>query len=307
MAHTQLPSDHKGKAVCIDSVCHSYDDPRTGGKKVVLADIDLMVTRGEFVSLVGPSGCGKSTLLRLIIGQELVQSAKCFDVFGSPVGVPDCRRGVVFQQYTLQPHLTVFQNVKLGLLLQVPFRKLVSPQWHKEVKATVEKYLKKMRLEGTAHKYPHELSGGMRQRVAIAQTLVTVEQFGMPQILCMDEPFGALDPGTREEMQVFLLSLWEQHKMTVIFVTHDLSEAVFLASRVIVLSPFWRSDYEDVGQGSRIVVDLSLSALAQSTAIKQSPDFAKTVRSILDRGFDPAKRQHVNEFNLHHPDALITA
>ncbi|MFA6446023.1 MAG: ABC transporter ATP-binding protein [Candidatus Paceibacterota bacterium] len=290
--------------VHIESAFHGYNDDTLGRKKIVLHNIDLVVDRGEFVCMVGPSGCGKSTLLKLVTGQERVQVAHHFDVLNHPVGFPDKHRGVVFQKYTLQPHLTVEGNVMLGLELQASIPQLISPRWRKEARKIVARYIERMRLSDAKDKYPRELSGGMQQRAAIAQTLVTVDLFKTPSILCMDEPFGALDPGTREDMQVLILELWEKYKMTVFFVTHDLEEAVFLASRIIVLSQFWTSDKPaDKQEGSRIVMDIALERKAMSTLVKKTPEFGALVKRILDEGFNPRHRSHVDNFNqnLLHP------
>lgn len=290
-----------GKAICIDSAYHGY------GPKVVLGNVDLQVKSGEFLCLVGPSGCGKSTLLRLITGQERIQKARRFDVLGQKVGLPDYRRGVVFQNYSLVPHLTVLENVLLGLKYQASFRNLISPKWRSEAKKKVLEYLEKVRLSDAADRYPNELSGGMRQRVSIAQTLITIDLFGMPKILCMDEPYGALDPATREEMQIFILELWEKYGITVVFVTHDIEEAVFLGTRVIILSQYWRSDLPLEKQaGSRIVHDIPLPRHALSTKVKLTTEFAMTVAEIRETGFSGTKRRHVNEFNLNHPDSFQT-
>jgi len=289
------------KTIFIDSLYHSY------GAKTVLCNVDLQIQRGEFVSLVGPSGCGKSTLLRLITGQELVKKAHSFSVLGRKSAFPDRRRGVVFQGYTLADHMTVLENVMLGLNYQASCFELLSPSWRKKAKKITLEYLEKVRLTDSANKYPHEMSGGMRQRAAIAQTLITIDLFQMPQILCMDEPYGALDPATREEMQIFILELWEKYKVTVLFVTHDIEEAVFLGTRLIVLSQFWKSDLQDKNQqGSRIVFDTRLAPHALSTTVKQTSDFQKMVATVLDSGFSGTKRRHVKEFNLTHPDSFQT-
>jgi NitT/TauT family transport system ATP-binding protein len=298
------PAVNGKETLHIENNFHSYPEPQ-GGSKRVLTNVDLILDSGEFACLVGPSGCGKSTLLRLITGQERIQQAKHFDVFGRPVGFPDKSRGVVFQQYTLLPNLSVLNNVRLGLEFQANLHDLWRPKWRKEARDISMKYIERMRLTDAANKYPQELSGGMRQRVAIAQTLVTIEMFGMPKLLCMDEPFGALDPGTREDMQVLLLQLWEEYKMTVIFVTHDLEEAAFLSSRLLVLSQFWKSD-KDNGEkaaGARIVMDIPLEKKAMSTEVKKTAEFGALIAHVLDVGFNPKHRRHVAEFNadLRHP------
>ena len=296
--------------IIVESAYHGYPDEKiSGGRKVVLNNVDLKVRAGEFLTMVGPSGCGKSTLLRLITGQEQVNTALQFQIMGGPAGFPDRRRGVVFQNYTLAPHLTVLGNILLSLKYQAdPWRELWSPKWNRQAKLLAEEYLKKIRLVGAGDKYPHELSGGMKQRVAIAQTLVTIDLFEMPKVLCMDEPYGALDPSTREELQVFILELWEKYKTTVIFVTHDIEEAVFLGSRIITLSQFWQSDIssDSIRAGARIVFDQLLPRQAFSTKVKTTPEFTAMVAKVLEQGFRPEHRIHVSKFNLSHPDSFQT-
>jgi len=294
-------AEPNGKVVCIDSLVHGY------GPKVILNNVDLQIRKGEFVSLVGPSGCGKSTLLRLITGQEQVQDAHRFDILGKEAGLPDRRRGVVFQNYSLAPHLTVLDNVLLGLKYQASIFQLLSPGWRKQAKKISLEYLEKMRLADAIDRFPGELSGGMRQRAAIAQTLITIDFFKMPEILCMDEPYGALDSSTREDLQIFLLELWEKYKKTVIFVTHDLEEAVFLGTRVIVLSQFWKSDMPAEKQvGARIVFDSPLAPHALSTQAKKTKEFGEMVARVKDSGINDTKRQHVRDFNLTHEDSFQT-
>ncbi len=163
-------------------------------------------------------------------------------------------------------------------------------------------YLERMRLAEHADKYPHQLSGVMQQRVAIAQSLVLKSN-----ILMMDEPFGALDPDTREQMQLFLLELWETDKMTVFFVTYDLEEAAYLGTRVLVLSQYYDDDRDaSVRPGAKIVADWQLPRAALATEVKRSAEFKKLVESIRREGFDPANRRHVAQFNLSHPHAFRT-
>jgi NitT/TauT family transport system ATP-binding protein len=164
--------------------------------------------------------------------------------------------------------------------------------WIKEA----ENFLERMRLAEHANKYPHELSGGMQQRVAIAQALIM-----KPKITLMDEPFGALDPGTREDMQVFLLELWEQYDMTIFFVTHDLEEALFLGTRIIVLSPYYTVD-DGCAEGAKIVMDRKLPG-PSSTRVKYSPEFNKLLEEVKLRGFVKEYRRHISEFDLSHPDS----
>ncbi len=297
------------EAIHLEDAYHGYYDAANGRVKTVLNDIDLIVSRGEFVSLVGPSGCGKSTLLKLFTGQEIVQRAEHFEVLGKLPSFPDRTRGVVFQNYGIAPHLTVLRNILLGLEFQAGILQRFSRSWWKQARDMARKYLDDMRLSDAGDKYPTELSGGMRQRVAIAQTLITIDLFGMPDLICMDESYGALDASTREDLQIFILKLWERYKKTVIFVTHNLEEAVFLGTRVVVLSQFWTSDLPpDQQEGSRIVMDIPLEPHAMSTDVKQTPEFKELTKYILDRGFNPKQRHHVAEFNadLRHPNAFST-
>ena len=190
----------------------------------VVPDLDA---KGEFVGILGPSGCGKSTILRLIAGLRPQHPATCGDVlvFGKPVEHPGPDRGMVFQDYTSFDHRDVLDNVAFGLECQGVARKVryeLAREWIGKVGLSVEH---------DRYKYPHELSGGMRQRVAIAQTLIL-----RPRIILMDEPFGALDPMTRMNMQDLLLDLWRQTQATVFFVTHSIEEAVFLSDRIYVVS-----------------------------------------------------------------------
>ena len=183
---------------------------------------------GEFVGILGPSGCGKSTVLRLIAGlaPHFPATLGSVLVHGRPVSEPGPDRGFVFQDYANFPHRTVLDNVAFGLeCAQVP---------EKERRDRAREWVGKVGLDPKkdAEKYPHQLSGGMNQRVAIARTLIM-----HPRIILMDEPFGALDPGTRQRMQDLLVSLWRELEATVFFITHDIPEAVYLGDRVLVFSP----------------------------------------------------------------------
>jgi NitT/TauT family transport system ATP-binding protein len=280
---------------------HLEDVYKSYGSKRVLDNIDLAVSKGELCAVVGPSGCGKSTLLRQILGEERPDSGQIL-LEGNEVGTPDTSRGIVFQRYSLFPHLTVLGNVMLG-------RQLTHGLWkgwseRRQYREEAMHFLERVRLAEHADKYPHQLSGGMQQRVAIAQSLLL-----KPRILMMDEPFGALDPETREQMQLFLLELWDADKMTVFFVTHDLEEAIYLGTRVLVLSQFYRDDRGDapgVNRGAKIVSDLQLPRTVLATDVKASPAFKELVEQTRRDGFDPGYRRHVSEFNLKHPNAFRT-
>lgn len=280
--------------IYLENVYKSY------GKLRVLNDIDLSVSQGEFLSVVGPSGCGKSSLLRLILGQERATSGTLL-FEGSPITSPDPMRGIVYQKYSLFPHMTVLENVLLGKRLPKGLKGIFRISSHEKDEAM--SYLKRVRLDDAYNKYPHELSGGMQQRVAIAQSLIM-----KPKVLMMDEPFGALDPGTREDLQLFLAEIWEETKMTIFFVTHDLEEAVFLGTRLIVLSQFYKdgvrnesSEYKH--KGARIVKDIPLFGGASNTKLKEKSEFGELIQTIRKAGFTKDYLQHVTQFNLTHPDS----
>jgi NitT/TauT family transport system ATP-binding protein len=187
-----------------------------------LSHVSLSVNDKEFICILGLSGCGKTTLLRIVAGLESATSGS-ITVDGVPVTHPSPKMAMIFQEYSLYPWRTVEENVALGLEL----RGVKKP----DRVAAVEKYLDLVGLAGFGKRQPHELSGGMRQRVAVARALA-IE----PSILLMDEPFGALDAQTRNRMQHELLRIWEKTKKTILFVTHSVDEAVFLADRVVVLT-----------------------------------------------------------------------
>jgi NitT/TauT family transport system ATP-binding protein len=271
------------------------------GSKVVLDDIDLAVAQGEIVTVVGPSGCGKSTLLRLVLGQEFPNAGTVL-IDGEPCGFADRNRGIVYQKYSLFPHMNVLDNVLIGPRLSCGF--FERRRRRKEFEEEAMTYLARMGLQEHSRKLPHELSGGMRQRVAIAQSLIM-----KPKILLMDEPFGALDPGSRENMQIFLLELWEEFKMTIFFVTHDLEEAVFLGTRIIVLSQYYtdeRGNGEEVRRGARIVFDHALPKEAQSTLVKTTAEFGELIQQIRQEGFNPKYLRHASSFDLAHPHSFQT-
>ena len=281
-----------------ENFLHIQDVYKSYGDLLVLDNIDLSVAKGEFCTVIGPSGCGKSTLLRLILGQEEADSGEIL-LEKKPIGPPDIQRGVVYQKYSLFPHLSVLENVLLGVKID-PYTSY-TPE-HKE--RAIE-YLKRVKLEEALHKYPHELSGGMQQRVAVIQTL-----FVHPKIVLMDEPFGALDPGTREDLQVFLLELWEEQNMNVFFITHDLEEALYMGTRLIVLSQYYDDDNgKDHRRGAKIVMDLNVKddQKAYSTAAKYSENFQDLLKTIRRDGFNPEYRQHINAFDLSHPHSFRTS
>jgi NitT/TauT family transport system ATP-binding protein len=207
--------------ITVANVSHMYR-PLRGREVLALDDISLSVGNQEFIALLGPSGCGKSTLLYLIGGFLPVEKGS-IQVDGKPVTAPGPDRGIVFQHFALFPWKTVKGNVLYGLERQG------MPKQEREKRAL--EFIEMVGLAGFEDSYPSQLSGGMKQRTAIARTLAFD-----PKILLMDEPFGALDAQTRGLMQAELLRIWQRTRKTVIFVTHDVQEAVFLADRVAVMS-----------------------------------------------------------------------
>ncbi len=208
-------------------VSKTYDNGLTAIRDVTFT-VEDHPEKGEFISILGPSGCGKSTILRLIAGLRPQHPATTGTVLvaGAPVAGPGSDRGMVFQDYTAFDHRSVVDNVAFGLECRgVPAkeRREQALEWITRVGLNVDR---------DADKYPHELSGGMRQRVAIARSLIL-----RPRIILMDEPFGALDPSTRYNMQDLLVKLWHDLSATVFFITHSVEEAVYLGDRVYVMSP----------------------------------------------------------------------
>jgi len=209
-------------SVEISHICREFMK-EDGDRVVALSDINLSIADDEFVSFVGPSGCGKTTLLRIIAGLDKASSGEV-RVDGSLITGPGQKVGMVFQEYSLFPWRSVLSNVAFGLQMRgIP---------KEERQEIARKYISLVGLSQFELSYPYELSGGMRQRVAIARALATD-----PDLLLMDEPFGALDAQTRNHMQCELLDIWETKKKTILFVTHSCDEAVFLSDRVVVLSP----------------------------------------------------------------------
>jgi len=226
--------------ISINNVSRTFTSPR-GERIEALKDINLEVEDafsaagrdiGEFRVLLGPSGCGKSTLLRMVAGLDHPDSGEIL-VNGQPVHGPSKDRGMVFQKYTSFPWLTVEDNIAYGLKINgVP---------EDQRKETVSHLLKAVGLTEFAGVYPETLSGGMQQRVAIARTLAL-----RPSVILMDEPFGALDAQTRSEMQQLLLQIWDETACTILFVTHDVEEAIYLADRIFIMSSHPGTIVEDV-------------------------------------------------------------
>lgn len=236
-----------------------------------LRDLNFSVRRREFLSIVGPSGCGKSTLIRILAGLETA-SAGSILIDGKPVTGPGPDRGMVFQGYTLFPWLTVLGNVKFG-----PLAKGVGDL---EAEEDARQWIRLVGLERFMDAYPHQLSGGMKQRVAIARALAN-----QPRILLMDEPFGALDAQTRAEMQAHLLQIWRNVDITILFITHDLDEAVYLSDRVLVL----KANPGEVLERVDVLVDRP-----RVPEQVRTPQYA-SIRDRLDELVHPRKEVEVHE------------
>jgi len=210
---------NQGGRLELHKVGKTFSSP--AGDLEVLRDIDLHIAPGEFISIVGGSGCGKSTLLRLIAGLEAPSAGTLF-LDGKPIGEPGLDRGLVFQDHRLLPWLTVRENIAFAL----PDSKAPG------VWRSISEHIELVGLEGYEDLYPAQLSGGMAQRAAIARALVN-----RPRVLLLDEPFGGLDALTRIQLQHEILEIWQQERTTVVLVTHDIDEALYLGDRVLVLSP----------------------------------------------------------------------
>ena len=189
---------------------------------VALQDFDLEIREGEFLSVLGPSGCGKSTFLSILAGLA-DKSGGSIHIDGQPLVGINANQGVVFQGYALFPWRTVLENIEVGLEIRGVGKA--------ERRERAREYLELVGLHGFAARYPHEISGGMKQRVAIARALVY-----QPDVLLMDEPFAALDAQTREILQGELLRIWDKHKITIVFITHSLDEAIYLSDRIAVMT-----------------------------------------------------------------------
>jgi NitT/TauT family transport system ATP-binding protein len=245
------------------------------GSHVVLERLNLQVNAGEFCSMVGASGCGKSTFLRLLLGQEAPSRGTLLLDGKALQAEPDRSRGVVFQRYSVFPHLSVLDNVTIGLEFpQARFLGRLFGASKREARERAVWMLEKVGLGQALDKYPAQLSGGMQQRLAIAQAFIM-----QPRVLLLDEPFGALDPGIRKDMHALLLQLWSETRMTVFMVTHDLSEGFNLGTRLLVFDKVRIDPHEPNAYGARITYDIPLNEtrLAEMTGI--APDNVYALRN----------------------------
>jgi NitT/TauT family transport system ATP-binding protein len=272
MRLSTTPRSAQGEFLNITGLEKVY--PSRGSAIVALKDVNLSVGPTKFVSLLGPSGCGKSTLLRCVAGLER-PTAGTIVLRGTEVTTPPDDMGIVFQRDVLLDWLTVLRNI----LLPAKIRRQPLDQWRPKA----ERLLELIGLDGFANRFPWELSGGMRQRVAICRALLLD-----PALLLMDEPFGALDAMTRDELNLELQRLWLDDAKTVLFVTHSIAEAVFLSDQIVVMS---RSPGRVV---DTVTVDLSRP---RELAVRESPDFGRCVARIrqIFEGFGMLRGTHVRE------------
>ncbi|WP_241608071.1 ABC transporter ATP-binding protein [Rosenbergiella australiborealis] len=228
------------------------------GNQIVLERLNAEVEEGEFISIVGASGCGKTTFLKMMLGIE-VPSKGALLLDSKPIPAePGEDRGVVFQRYSVFPHLTALQNVMLG-------EELSTARWfgsvfgkkRKVIAQRAQEMLVQVGLEQAMDKYPHQLSGGMQQRLALAQALMM-----KPRILLLDEPFGALDPGIRKDMHQLISRLWQQHRLTIFMITHDLKEGFSLGSRLWVFDKIRHDAQAPDAWGASITYDIPLDRQA---------------------------------------------
>lgn len=254
-----MGTENAGKyEIEISGVTKSFD--KKDGQFLALDEVNLTVDKNEFICVVGPSGCGKTTLMNIIAGLY-PPSTGTVRVRGELVTGPGKGKGVVFQQYALYPWLTVEKNVEFGLKMKGVAKA--------ERQKTARKYIKIVGLEKFASSFPKELSGGMKQRVAIARAYATD-----PEVLLMDEPFGALDAQTRAQLQENLLNTWQQERKTCFFITHDVEEAVLLSTKIIIMS---------AGPGRiREIVDVNLP-YPRNQETKLTPEFNEMKNSIWNK------------------------
>jgi ABC-type nitrate/sulfonate/bicarbonate transport system ATPase subunit len=243
----------------IDQVCRIFPARKGHAPTQALQPTDLVVGDNDFVTILGPSGCGKSTLLRIVAGLDRPTSGRVI-LDGQEITGPGADRGMVFQSYTLFPWLTVRQNIAFGLR-----ERGISEA---DRGGIADALIHQVGLAGFEHHWPKQLSGGMQQRTAIARALAND-----PKILLLDEPFGALDNQTRMLMQEMLLGIWERDQKTVLFVTHDIEEAIFLGSRVVVMS----------ARPGRIKAEIALELPhPRSYKIKTTPEFVRLKERLVE-------------------------
>jgi NitT/TauT family transport system ATP-binding protein len=251
--------------VALESVTHNYG--RDDRQVKALDETNLKIDKGDFIALVGPSGCGKSTILKLVTGLLTATSGYVL-VAGREVGAQPVRVGMAFQNPTLLPWLSVRDNVMLPLKIVPPFRRDYSAKRKTEFRDRVESLLSQVGLGGFGSKFPWQLSGGMMQRASLCRALVHE-----PQLLMLDEPFGALDQFTREDLWGIMQDLWIAHRPTVLLVTHDLKEAAYLANRICVMQ----------ARPGRIIADTAVPfPRPRSIAMSFDPQFVALTQQLRE-------------------------
>ncbi|OBQ15894.1 nitrate ABC transporter ATP-binding protein [Anabaena sp. AL93] len=268
----QLQTQKKEDFLVIDGVNKIY--PTDKGSYTVLDDINLKVSEGEFICLIGHSGCGKSTLLNMVSGFNKPTNGVVW-LQGQPITEPGPDRMMVFQNYCLLPWLNVFDNVYLGVDSVFPHKSKA------EKRAIVREHLAMVGLTEAAQKKPSQISGGMKQRVAIARALAI-----RPQLLILDEPFGALDAITKEELQEELLQIWSEHQVTVLMITHDIDEALFLADKLVMMT---NGPAANIGE----VLEIPFSRPRNRRRIMENPEYYNLRNYALD--FLYRRCAHVDE------------
>jgi NitT/TauT family transport system ATP-binding protein len=274
----------------LDDVCVEYPIHGHATKKV-LDHLHLSILEGQFVAVCGQTGCGKSTMLRMILGAERPTSGRVL-IDGRELPRPDRHRGYVPQKYSLFPDKTVLDNITFGPEME-EFGLLgrLTPRFHRrraEIRKTAFEYLRHMGLqESDAGKYPDQLSGGMQQRVAIAQALIM-----KPQILLMDEAFSALDAATRTDMQRLVRAIWRETGTTILFVTHNIAEAIVLGTRVIVLGK------ESIESSSRVMFDLEIpESIRESSGYPRREELDRLSKQIEDAAMGGRHELEMAEFS----------
>lgn len=275
----EIPGSDLGIRIAARNVCQVFDTRKTrtreAGQFVAIEDLSLDVYTGEFLTIVGPSGCGKSTFLDMVAGLVHPTSGQ-LSIDGKPITGPALDRGIVMQGYALFPWRNVHRNIEFGLEIKgVP---------KKERRAIGQKYIELVGLQGFEDRYAYELSGGMKQRVAIARALAYD-----PEVLLMDEPFAAVDAQTREVLQDELLRIWEETGKTIIFVTHSIDEAVFLADRVAIMAT-------NPGYIKQII-DLDLPRPRKYSEISSSPAFKWLTRQVWELLHDQGEAETEESFS----------
>jgi nitrate/nitrite transport system ATP-binding protein len=248
--------------LAIENVCKQYRKP-DGTQFVVLDDINLTVGDKEYVSVIGHSGCGKSTLVRIVAGLEKPTSGMV-TLEGKQIRKPGADRMMVFQGYALLPWLTVRENIRLAV-----------DEVHKNLSqgdrlALVNEHIQMVNLTPAADKYPHELSGGMKQRVGVARALAT-----RPKMLLLDEPFGALDALTRPKLQKQVLDIWENHRQAVMMITHDVDEAIFMSDKVVMMT---NGPSAKIGQ----ILEINLPRPRNIHELRETPEYYELRNQALD-------------------------